>query len=115
MTIDDALCQHPSDLSDPVVDVYFGTPQAQRRLTTHSDAMGPLSTVQTAVDDIARLFRVPTSEHFLDEAVIVRPLVARIDAGEPVPVLGKDLFEDVPVRRGCCSHQAASLRGVGLL
>jgi hypothetical protein len=30
---------------------------------------------------------------------------------KPLPGLGKDLFEDMPVRRGCCRHQAASLRG----
>ena len=41
-------------------------------------------------------------------------MVARMDACEPVPVLTKDLFEDVPGRQGCCSHQAASLRSVGL-
>jgi len=77
--------------------------------------MGPLSTGQTAVDDIAHLFRVPTPKPFLDEAVIVGPLVAGLDAGESVPVLGNELFADVPLRRGGCSHQAASLRGVGLL
>jgi hypothetical protein len=32
-----------------------------------------------------------------------------VDVFAPVPVRGKDLFEDVPGRRGCCSHQAASL------
>ena len=30
---------------------------------------------------------------------------------EPIPVLGKDLFKDVPVRDGCCHHQAAPRSG----
>ena len=114
-TIDDALGQPPADLATPVGDVDLGPPQAPRRLTTHRDAMGPLSTGQTAGDDSAHLFRVPTPKPFLDEAVIVGPLVAGLDAGESVPVLGNELFADVPLRRGGCSHQAASLRGVGLL
>jgi hypothetical protein len=77
--------------------------------------MLPLATMQTPIFDIPHLLRVPTPEHLVHEAVIVGRMVARIDACEPVPVLGKDLCEDVPVRRGFCSHQAASLRGVGCL
>jgi hypothetical protein len=33
---------------------------------------------------------------------------------EPVPVLGKDLCEEVPGRRSGCHHQAASLQSIGL-
>src|SRR5512145_1996965 len=75
--------------------------------------MGALPTLQTAVLDIAYLVRIPTPEHLVDKDIVVGLVVARVDAFEPVPVLGKDLFEAVPGRQGFCSHQAASLRSVG--
>src|SRR5215470_13324684 len=79
MAIDDTLVQHPADLADPVVDVDFGAAQAQRRFTAHGDAMGALSTVQTAVFAIAYFLRIPTPEHLVHEAIIVGCIVARID------------------------------------
>jgi hypothetical protein len=97
MAIDDALVEHPADWTDPVIDIDFGTAQAQRRFAAHRDAMGALAPVQTAVLDIAHLVGIPTPEHLVDEAIIVTRLVARIDACKPLPVLDKDLFEDVPV------------------
>src|SRR4029450_2176430 len=115
MAIDGALMQHPADLADPVVDVHFGTTQAQRRFTAHRDAMGALSTVETAVRDIAHLVGIPTPEHLVDKVIIVGRLVARINAFEPVPVLDKDLLEDVPVLRGGCNHQGAPREGVGIV
>src|SRR5262249_41480400 len=48
------------------------------------------------------------------QVIIVASIVARIDAFKAVPVVGKDLFEDAPGRRSGCSHQAASLRSMGL-
>src|SRR5207302_11299522 len=87
---------------------------AQRRFTKHGDAIGTLAALQTTVFDIAHLIGIPTPEHLVDEAIIVGRIVARVDALEPAPVLGKDLFEDVPGRRSCCSHHAASLRSVEL-
>src|SRR6266566_9439959 len=66
------------------------------------------------VFDIAHFLRVPTPEHLVDEAIIVGLVVARIDEFEPVPVLGKDLLEDVPVLRGCYNHQSAPSWGSGL-
>src|SRR6266852_9404414 len=114
MAIDDALMKHPADLADPVVDIHFGTTQAQRRFTAHRHAVVALSTVQTAVFDIAHLLRVTAPEHLVHEAIIVGLIVARIDAFEPVPVLDKDLFEDVPVLRGCCNHQGAPSWGIGM-
>src|SRR5215467_3574526 len=113
MTVDDALMYHPTDLADPVVDVAFGAAQAQRRLTTHRDLMGALPTMQTPILDIPHPLRLSACEHLVHKAVIVARIVTRIDAFEPVPVLSKDLFEDVPGRRSCCSHQAASLQRVG--
>ena len=76
--------------------------------------MGALSTVETAVFDITHLVRIPTPEHLVDEAIIVARMVAWVDACEPVPVLDKDLFEDVPVLRGCCKHQGTPSGGIGI-
>src|SRR5262249_21970064 len=53
-------------------------------------------------------------EQLIHEAVIVTPIVTRVDSCEPVPGLSKELFEDVPGGQGFCSHQAASLRSVEL-
>src|SRR6516165_2161936 len=113
MTVDDALMEHPTDLADPVVDVDFGAAQAQRRLTTHRDLMGALPTMQTPILDIPHPLRIAACEHLVHKAVIVARIVTRIDACAPVPVLSKDLFEEVPGRRSYCSHQAASLQSVG--
>jgi Helix-turn-helix domain len=65
--------------------------------------------------EIAHLLGIPAPEHLVHQTIIVGLIVARIRAFKPVPVLGKDLFEDIPGRWGCCSHEAASLRGVGFL
>src|SRR5712691_4653261 len=78
VAIDDALMQHVADLADPVVDVHFGTTQAQRRFTAHRHAMCALSTVQTSVFDIAHLLRITTCEHLLHEGIIVGLIVTRM-------------------------------------
>ena len=114
MTIDDALMQHVADLADPVIDVDFSAAQAQRRFAAHRDEMFTLSTVETPVFDIADFLRISAPEHLLHQASIVARIVARVDALEPVPVFGKDLFKDAPRWRGFCHPQAASLQGVGL-
>jgi hypothetical protein len=101
--------EHLADLAHPVVDIDFGTAQAQRRFTAHRDEMFALATVETAVFDSAELLGRPAPEPLVHEAIIVARMVARVDVCEPLPVLGKDLFEDVPSRRSCCSHQAAPL------
>jgi DNA polymerase family A len=113
MTVDDALMEHLTDLADPGVDVDFGTAQAQRRFTAHRHPMSALPTLQTAVLDIAHRVGIPTPEHLVHETVIVALIIARVDALKPVPVLGKDLFEDAPGWWSCCNHQTASLRSVG--
>src|SRR5262249_40338271 len=113
MAIDDALMEHLADLAHPVVHIDFGTAQAQRRCTAHRDEMFALATADTAVCDRAYLLGIPAPEHLVHEAIIVARIVARVDLFEPVPVLGKDLVEHVPGRRGCCRHQAASLWSVG--
>src|SRR5215813_3245084 len=115
MTVDDALMQHLADLADPVVDVNLGAPQAQRRLTTHSDAMGALPAIQAPVVDVPYLVRVPACEHLVYKLIIVSLMVPRMASFEAVPVLGKDLLEDVPVLRGCCNHAGAPSWGSGIL
>src|SRR5262245_31605204 len=97
MPVDAPLMQHPADLADPVIDVDFGAAQAQRGLTTHGDAMLPWATRQTPIGDVAYLLRMPAREHLVDKPLIVGCIVARVDAFDPVPVLSKDLFENVPV------------------
>src|SRR6266567_2668781 len=75
--------------------------------------MGALSTTKTPIVDIPHLVGIPAPEHLLYQAVIVASIVPRVRALEAVPVVGKNLFEEVPGRRSCCSHQAASLQSVG--
>ena len=62
---------------------------------------------QAAVFDIAHLLRVATRKHLGHQAIVIGRLVARMGVCKPVPVLGKDLLEDIPVPRGCCNHQVA--------
>ena len=104
MAIDDAFMEHLADLAHPVVHIDFGTAQAQRRFTTHRDEMFTLATVETAVFDRAYLLGIPAPKHLVHEPIIVARIVARVDVFESVPVLGKDLFEEVPSRRSCCSQ-----------
>jgi hypothetical protein len=114
MAIDHPLMQYLTDLSDPIVDIDFGASSAQRRPTTHGDAMGALSTVQTAILDIAHLVGIAAREHLAHKPIVVAGIVARIDVFEPLPVLDKDLLEDVPVLRGRCKHQGAPSWGRGI-
>src|SRR5262245_24933068 len=71
-----------------------------------------LSSLHTAVVDIPHFLWVPTREHLVNEAIIVALIIARIEAFKPIPVLAKDLFEDMPVQRGLCSHQAVPSWGI---
>src|SRR4029450_836215 len=112
MPIDDPLVEHLADLAHPVVDIDFGTAQTQRRFTAHRDAMGAFSTIQTSVVDIAHLWGMTGSEHLVHQSIIVASIVPRIDAFKSVPMLDKDLFEDIPGQRGFCRHQAVPLRGI---
>src|SRR5215831_1722911 len=77
--------------------------------------MFALATVEAAVFNIAYLVGIPTPEHLVDEAIIGARMVTRIDACEPVPVLDKDLFEDVPVLCRSCHHQGAPSGGNGMV
>src|SRR4029453_5610113 len=76
--------------------------------------MRALSAIQTSILHIAHLVRIPAPEHLVHECIIVALVVARAAMFEPVPILTKDLFEDVPGLQSIGSHQATSLRGVRL-
>src|SRR5207244_2253399 len=114
MTIDHPLMQHGADLAHPVIDIDFRAAKTQRRFTAHRDPMGAFPAPQAAVLNRAHRVRIAASEHLLHQTIIVARPVTRVGVGEPVPVLSKDLFEDVPRRRRCCDHQAASLSGMRL-
>ena len=72
--IDDALMEDLTHLADPVVDIDFGAPQAQRRFTAHRHPMVALATVQAAVFDIAHLLGIATPEHLGHQTIIVARL-----------------------------------------
>ena len=76
--------------------------------------MGALPAAKTPLFDIPHLVGISASEHLRHQAIIVASIVARIDTFKTVPMVGKDLFEDAPGWRSYCSHQAVSLRSVGL-
>jgi hypothetical protein len=75
-----------------------------RHITTHRDEMLALATMQTAILDITHLVGIATSEHLVHEPIIVAGIVTRINVFEPLPVLDKELFEDVPVLSRLCHH-----------
>ena len=95
------------NLTDPGIDVDFGAPQAQGRFTAHRHQVLALATVEAAIFDRPHLVRIATIEHLGHQAMVVSRLVASIGVGEPVPVLGKNLLEDVPVPRRRYKHQGA--------
>ena len=106
--------EHPADLADPGIHRDFRAAYAQRRFTAHRHAVGALATMQTPIVDIPHLVGIPAPEHLLYQAVIVASIVPRMRALEAVPVVSKNLFEEVPGRRSGCNHQTASLRSLGL-
>src|SRR6266403_4928599 len=67
--------------------------------------MGALATLLAAVFAIPHLFRIATRQHLGHQIMIVGGLIARMGVGESIPVVGKDLLEDVPVPCGCCQHK----------
>src|SRR6266704_4516241 len=107
--------QHLADLSDPIVDIDFGASQTERGLATHRDEVLPLATMLTVILEIPHLVGIAAVEHLVNETVIVAGIVARVDVFEAIPVIDKDLFEDVGVLRRCCHHQVAPSKGIGLL
>src|SRR5215467_11064568 len=72
-----------------------------------------LTTIETSVLDIAHLVGVAAVEPLVDEPLIVGRIVARTELLKPLPVIDKDLFEDVPVPRRLDEHQITPSEGVG--
>src|SRR5215813_13586141 len=66
-----------------------------------------LSTVQAAVFDVPHLFRVAARQHLGHQVVVVGRLVARMGALKRLPMVSKDLLENIPVPRGGCYHRIA--------
>src|SRR5262249_8846174 len=71
-----------------------------------------LTTIERWVLDIAHLVGVAAVEHLVDEPLIVGRIVARMELFKPLPVIDKDLFEDVPVPRRLDDHQITPSEGV---
>ena len=69
--------------------------------------MGALTALQTAVLDLAHLVGISTPEHLGYQAIVVGHLVAWMGMFEPIPVLSKDLLEDIPVPCRGYKHQSA--------
>jgi hypothetical protein len=94
--IDNALMKLVTDLADKVIDVDFGAPQTQSRLTTHGDDMATLSTVEASILGISDLFGVSTVEHLLDGFIVVGAIITRVVSLKSLPVILEDVFEDTP-------------------
>src|SRR5262249_17831393 len=114
MPIDHPVMEPLPNLSDPIVDIDLGTSQAPRRLTAHGNAMLPLTTRETAVFDRASLVRVPTPEHLVEKVIVVGRMVARTERFKPLPMLGQELFKNVPTGSDFCLHRSAPIWGVGV-
>jgi hypothetical protein len=71
--------------------------------------MFALTTMETAVCDRAHLVRIPTPAHLVDEVIIVGRIVTRAERFKPLPMLGKDLFEDIPADKDFGSFSSPGL------
>ena len=69
--------------------------------------MGALTALQTAVRHLAQLVGISTPKHLGSQAIIVGRLGAWMGVLKPVPVLSKDLLEDIPGPCRCYTHQGA--------
>lgn len=115
MPRDATLMEDLTDLVDPVIGIDFGAPQAQRCLATHGSQVRALTPVQATVFAIADLLWIATRQPLRHQGIIVPRLRARMARSKRVPVLGKDLFEDTPVPRGCCQHLRPPREGLGIV
>ena len=66
-----------------------------------------LATMLTAILDITHLIRIATAQHLLHKAVVIASVVARMALFEDVPMIRKDLLEDVPMPPGFDNHEVA--------
>jgi len=69
--------------------------------------MRALATLEAAILNIAHLLWGATRQHLGHQAIVIPGLVARMGTLKRLPVVGKDLLEDVPVPRGRCKHTGA--------
>jgi len=104
-----------ADRSDPMVDRDFGASQTERGRATHRDAGLTLATRLTVLRARAHRVGIAAVAHLVSETVIVAGSVTRGAVVEAIPVIDKDLFEDVGVLRRCCHQQIAPRKGIGLL
>jgi hypothetical protein len=72
-------------------------------------------TMETALVDRAHLFRLTAREPLGHESVRVGRIITMLGWCTPVPVLNKNLLEDVPVPRGFCDHRGAPSWSVGIV
>ena len=96
MAIDDALMEPLAHVADKLIDIDFGTSQAQGGLTTHGDEVFALSTIEASVVEVADLVWIATGEHLVHKIVIVSVIITRVELLKFVPVIMKDLFKDIP-------------------
>jgi hypothetical protein len=94
--VDNALMEPLAHLADKLIDVDFGTSQAQGRFTAHGDEMFALPTVEASVVKVADLVRIATGEHLVHRFIIVSVIITRVELLKFIPVIMKDLFKDVP-------------------
>jgi hypothetical protein len=71
MAVDHPVVEHLTYLRDPVINIDFGTAQAQSGLTRHRDPMLALATMLTAILNIAHLIGIATAQHLLHKPVII--------------------------------------------
>ena len=95
MTIDDALMEPLAHLADKLIDVDFGTSQAQGGLTAHGDEVFTLPTIEASIVDVSDLFRIATREHLVDQLIIVSCIITRVELLKFIPVIMEYLFKDV--------------------
>jgi hypothetical protein len=96
MAIDDTLMEVVTEVADKVVDIDLGASQTQRRLTTHSDEMFALTTIEASMLDISDSVRITTGEHLVHQLIIVSCVITRVELLKFIPVVMKDLFKDIP-------------------
>ena len=96
MAIDDALMEPLAHVADKLIDIDFGTSQAQGGLTAHGDEVFTLPTIEASVVEVSDLFRMATREHLVDQLVIVSVIITRVELLKFVPVIMKYLFKDIP-------------------
>src|SRR5205823_7330483 len=87
------------------------TPQAQGGFTAHGHYVRTLATLQATVCEVPHFLGVAARQHLGHQVIVVGRLVARMGLLKRLPVVSKDLLEDIPVPRGGCHHRIAPSGG----